>query len=67
MSEMKERLIKSGVLNLKGFGYPKVTPENILTDKIYKAFFKSMLEDCKGRSPNWDGAIDDLLKEIASE
>jgi len=42
----KEQLIEQGVKNLKTFGYGHVTAETILTDEVYWAFFKSMLEDC---------------------
>lgn len=41
----REQLIEAGVHNLKQFGYPTVNAENILTDMIFKEFFKSMLKD----------------------
>lgn len=41
----REQLIEAGVHNLKQFGYPTVNTENILTDMIFKEFFKSMLKD----------------------
>jgi len=41
----REQLIANGVRNLKKFGYPNVSAENILTDKIYSAFFKPMLDE----------------------
>lgn len=44
-STIREKLIAAGVRNLKEFGYPDVTPENILTDFIYSRFFDSMLEE----------------------
>lgn len=59
---VREKLIAAGVRNLKEFGYPEVNAENILTDQIYSAFFKSMLDDNKGKGA--DAAIDALLKEI---
>lgn len=40
----KQKIIAVGVANLKEFGYPNVDSENILTDKIYSAFFRSLLE-----------------------
>ena len=58
----RAKIIAAGVRNLKEFGYPSVTADNILTDQIYSAFFKSMLEDNKGKGA--DGVINDLLKEI---
>jgi hypothetical protein len=61
---MREKLITSGVRNLRTFGYPAVTAENILTDEIYSAFFSGMLKDAKGASEEVDTAVDSLLAEI---
>ena len=58
---MKAKLIAAGVKNLKVFGYPECNKDNILTDKIYKAFFASMLKDNKGNGKTIDKAIDELL------
>lgn len=62
---VKEKLLKAGVKNLKEFGYPEVTTENILTDEIYKAFFKSMLEDNKGIDNQLDTVIQQLLVVVS--
>ena len=64
MTKFQKRhvLIQSGIRNLKEFGYPDVTAENILTDRIYKKFFASMLEDNLGKG--YDDAIKELTKEI---
>lgn len=63
--QIKNHLLKAGVKNLKEFGYPSVDPSNILTDIVYKEFFKSMLLDNKGKAGDQvDKIIDDLLKEI---
>jgi hypothetical protein len=62
---VKEKLLKAGVKNLKEFGYPEVTTENILTDEIYKAFFKSMLEDNKGIDKQLDTVIEQLLEVVS--
>lgn len=59
--KIKQHLIKAGVKNLKEFGYPYVNEENILTDEVYYAFFKEMLEENKGHSEQVDKAIDELL------
>ena len=58
---IREKLIDSGVRNLKEFGYPAVNSENILTDYIYSRMFKSMLEEHRGT-----GKIEAeiLIKEI---
>lgn len=62
MTPTQKHLIAAGVKNLKEYGYPHVTVENILTDTIYSAFFKSMLEDNKGKGV--DTAIKGLLDAI---
>ena len=45
MADIRAVLIGAGVKNLKEFGYPDVSVDNILTDMIYSKFFKGMLED----------------------
>jgi hypothetical protein len=62
--QLKEQLLKICVNCLKDFGYPKVTTENILTDEVYKMFFKSMLEDKLGNGKQVDEVINQLLSEI---
>ncbi len=60
-----EHLLTSGVNNLKEFGYPDVTKETILTDEIYKEFFKVMLhENLNSGSKQLDEVINQLLSEI---
>lgn len=61
---VRDQLLRAGVRNLKEFGYPNVTKENILTDYVFKKFFKGMLEDNKGKSARHDPVIEQLLKEI---
>jgi hypothetical protein len=63
--QIREHLLKAGLKNLKEFGYPEVTTETILTDEVYKEFFKSMLEDNKGNGKQVDEVIDQLLSEVA--
>jgi hypothetical protein len=64
-SKIKEHLLKAGVKNLKEFGYLDVTTENILTDEIYKEFFKSMLDDNLHKSTEQvDNIIFELLDSI---
>jgi len=64
---MEKKLIEAGIRNLKEFGYPSVTEENILTDDIYKAFFERMLvgtkEDAKN-NPEIRMACDKLIMKI---
>ena len=65
MNDIRKKLIAAGVKNLKQFGYPKVDEFNLLTDQIYKAFFRSMLEDNLGNGAAIDAEINHLLKETA--
>lgn len=48
---LREKLLHDGVKNLKEFGYPTVTTENILTDQVYSSLFKHMLLERKEESP----------------
>lgn len=59
---MREKLIQAGVRNLKEFGYPDVDATNILTDMIYKEFFRSMLKDNLGKGADKD--INALMAEL---
>ena len=63
--QIREHLLKAGVKNLKEFGYPEVTTETILTDEVYRMFFKSMLEDNLGNGKQVDEVINQLLLEVA--
>lgn len=63
MSE-RENIISAGVANLKEFGYPKVDQKNILTDMIYSAFFKSMLEGNLGDPSHDQDVLTSLINEI---
>jgi len=47
-------MIRAGVKNLKAFGYPGVNSENILTDHIYREFFKAQLEATENYGINSD-------------
>jgi hypothetical protein len=62
--QIREHLIKAGVKNLKEFGYPEVTTETILTDEVYKEFFKSMLEENLGNGKQVDEVINQLLSNV---
>jgi hypothetical protein len=66
MSPIQQQLIRAGVKNLKEFGYPQCNESNILTDHIFSAFFKSMLEDNRGKDRRADEAIDGLLARLSS-
>ena len=60
----RKHLLEGGVKNLREFGYPGVTVENILTVTVYKQFFKRMLEENLTKNKGADPAIQELLKEI---
>jgi len=64
---IKLKLIASGVKNLHEFGYPEVTLENIMTDEVYSAFFKSMLKDNLGQNNSIDDAVNELINELNVE
>ena len=63
--QIREHLLKAGVKNLKEFGYSEVTTETILTDEVYKEFFKSMLEENLGKGKQVDEVINQLLSDRA--
>ena len=66
---MRDQLIKNGVNNLKEFGYKYATINNIMTDEVYKEFFKSMLKDSRAEVINNErlvSVIDNLLKEFVT-
>lgn len=62
---MRDKLIAAGVRNLKEFGYPSVDSKNILTDDLFKEFFRSMLKDNLGKGADKD--INALLAELGPE
>jgi hypothetical protein len=58
---MREKLLRAGVKNLREFGYPGVTDKNIISDDLYRAFFRRMLEENLGRGA--DAHVKLLLAE----
>lgn len=68
VTTLKDRFLASGVRSLKDFGYENVSAGNILTDEIYKAFFKSLLVEALRETPTNSKAaevIRGLLKEVS--
>jgi hypothetical protein len=61
----KDALREAGVRNLKAFGYPHVTADNVTTDKVYLRFFDSMLSDHKPRTDEERQAIKELRAKMA--
>lgn len=64
---VREHLLAAGVKNLREFGYPDCTAENILTDLIYRQFFVSMLRDNYGQDSRADVEIAKLLREAGEQ
>lgn len=62
--ELRQALLEAGVRNLKEFGYPKVSTDNIISDRVYRGFFRSMLNDNMGQGA--DDAILGLIEECDS-
>lgn len=66
-TEVRDHLIRAGVKNLREFGYPSVDATNILTDKVYRAFFVPMLRENVGQRGEVDRVIHQLISEIESQ
>ena len=62
-SVLRDALIKSGVSSLKK-SYPGVSKDNLLTDYIYRHFFKSGLEELLEKQPQLKPEIEALIAEI---
>jgi hypothetical protein len=63
---MRDKLIAAGVKNLREFGYPQCTKDNVLTDMIYRRFFLSMLKDQGPQPKAVQDAIDGLIAACSS-
>jgi hypothetical protein len=63
--DVRAQLIKAGVSNLVQFGYGHASADNILTDEIYRKFFRSMLTDNLGQG--FDREINGLIAEIDAQ
>lgn len=64
-ARIRDALLAAGVRNLKEFGYPKCNQVNILTDAVYSAFFKKMLEDDESTRADVVTVRAELLAEIS--
>lgn len=62
---LEDQIILRGVQNLKEYGYQNVDEKNIITDRIYSAFFLSMLEDNLGKGA--DEQITALIEKVKNE
>jgi hypothetical protein len=64
---VREKLIEAGVNNIRKFGYPGVTGDNILTEPWFMMLFRKMLVDNKGNGEDIDAVIDGLIVEIEAK
>jgi hypothetical protein len=61
---VRAKLIDAGEKNLRQYGYPECGADNILTDRIYRAFFASMLRDNLGKA---GAAVDAEINALLSQ
>lgn len=65
---LRQTLLDAGVKALKGYGYPAVNDKNILTDEIYKPFFKTTLEGTiktYGKNKSVVDECNKIIKELS--
>ena len=61
--QIRAAIIKSGVRNLKEYGYPGCNADNIVTDMIYRSFFLTALRSNLGSVAAADAVIVELIDE----
>jgi hypothetical protein len=68
-AEREQFILGTIASGLRKFGYPKCTPENVLTDKIYAKFAKLQLQELIDDHPNATFAptVQRLLERIVDE
>lgn len=62
-----DKLIEIGVKRLRRFGFINVTPENILSDEVYRYFLLRDTKILKGKNKELDKQIDFFTKAIMDE
>ena len=62
--KVRDKLIRAGVRNLRDFGCPDASPDNILTVPVFAGMFRHMLESDLGHGDAADRIIFDLIAEI---
>ncbi len=65
--DIRTHLLKAGAKNLREFGYPDVTPENIMDSMVTRMFFESMLDENIGNGSEIDKVINELKAEIKAK
>lgn len=63
---MRDRIIQAGVKHLREFGYPTCDATSILTDPLYRAFFRSMVEGTLDEAAK-GGSIEKACKGVLAE
>lgn len=63
---MRNRIINAGVRQLRDFGYPSCNAANIMTDTVFKEFFKTMLEGTFADAPE-GGPLSVACKSLLDE
>ncbi len=61
---IRKRLVAAAVRHLKDLNFRSVTAELLVTDRLYMAFFRSFMDELKGKSPNVDEVIIIFTKEL---
>lgn len=65
MQAARERVIARGVEACHEFGWPAVTKENILTDRVYSMFFRGTLVDSlRGHGTRADQVLQSIIDDI---
>lgn len=64
-ANIRAKAIAAGVKNLREFGYLRCDEKNILTDRVYKVFFKKMLEENLGA--NHHKGVKKVLAKLLAE
>jgi len=63
--ETRRKLLENGARNLRNFGYPDATAENILDVMIFRELFKAMLKD--DENVNLSRAVEHAKEELLTE
>lgn len=64
-AQAKHAVISRGVKAAREFGWPNVTAENIITDRVYSMFFRSTLVDALDGSDS-DKVLNSIIDDIDS-
>ncbi len=66
--QVRNHIIKTGVIELKGFGHNSVNTKNILINPIFIGLFRRILDGIKGTvDTQVDNIVDDIIGEFPVE